>query len=103
MNFSIIRYILGWVLKIEALFMLLPCLVGLIYKERSGISFFLVAVATFLLGYLASRNKPQNQIYFAREGFVIVALSWIVLSIFGALPFVLCGDIPVFTDALFET
>ena len=54
-------------------------------------------------GMFASRKKPKNSLYFAKEGFVIVALSWIVMSIFGALPFVISGEIPNFTDALFET
>ena len=103
MNYSIIRYILGWVLKFESMFMLLPCLVAVIYKERSGFSFFIMMIICFVIGMFASRKKPKNSLYFAKEGFVIVALSWIVMSIFGALPFVISGEIPNFTDALFET
>lgn len=102
MNYSIIRYILGWVLKLESMFMLLPCLVAVIYKEQSGYAFFIVADICFVLGIIISRKRPKNQLYFAREGFVIVALSWIVMSIFGALPFVISKEIPNFTDALFE-
>lgn len=102
MNYSIIGYILGWVIMFESLFMLLPCIVAGIYKEQEGFSFLIVAVVCFLLGMLRIRIKPKNQVYFAREGFVIVALSWIVMSIFGALPLVLNGDIPNFTNALFE-
>lgn len=103
MNYSIIRYILGLVLKFESLFLLLPCVVALIYQEEAGWSFLIVAAVCFVLGMLGTRRKPKNQVYFAREGFVIVSLSWIVMSIFGAIPFVLNGDIPNFTDALFET
>ncbi len=103
MNYSIIRYILGWVLKLESMFMILPCIVALIYKERSGYAFFIMMVLCFIIGMLVSRRKPKNQLFFAKEGFVIVALSWIVMSIFGALPFVISGEIPSFTDALFET
>lgn len=103
MNHSIIRYILGQVLKFEGAFLLLPCVVALIYRERAGMSFLVVSLACFGLGLLITYKKPVDQVYFAREGFVIVALSWIVMSIFGAIPFVLNGDIPNFTDALFET
>lgn len=102
MNYSIISYILGWVLLFESMFMMLPCIVAGIYKERQGVSFLIVAAICFALGLLRVRKKPKNQVYFAREGFVIVALSWIVMSIFGALPLVFNGDIPDFTDALFE-
>jgi len=102
MNYSIIGYILGWVLMFESLFMVLPCMVAGIYKEQEGFSFLIIAVVCFLLGIIRIHKKPKNQVYFAREGFVIVALSWIVMSIFGALPLVLNGDIPSFTDALFE-
>ena len=103
MNYSIIGYILGWVLVFESMFMILPCTVAGIYREKQGIAFLVIAVICLILGMLRIRKKPKNQVYFAREGFVIVALSWIVMSIFGALPFVLNGDIPDFTDALFET
>ncbi len=103
MNYSIITYILGWVLSLESVFMLLPCLVAVIYQEKSGFAFLIVALVCFALGMFIKRKKPQNQLLFAREGFVIVALSWLVMSIFGAMPFVLSGDIPFFIDALFET
>lgn len=102
MNKSIIRYILGWVLNFEAVFMLVPCITALIYQESSGIYFAIVMLVCLLLGLLSVRKKPQNNILFAKEGFVSVALSWIVLSFFGALPFYLSGEIPVFEDAMFE-
>lgn len=103
MNYSIIRYILGWVLMFESIFMTLPCGVAAIYQEKSGLAFLIVGIVCFLLSLLIIRKKPKNPVYFAREGFVIVALSWIVMSIFGAMPFVINGEIPSFTDALFET
>lgn len=103
MNYPIIGYILGWVLLFESAFMTLPCVTALIYKEQKGYAFLAVMIVCFLLGFLITRKKPKNQLYFAREGFVIVALSWIVMSFFGAVPFVLNGDIPSFTDAMFET
>lgn len=103
MNYEIILFILGWVIKLEGFFLLLPSLVGLIYQERAGYSFLIIACFCMLLGHFITRNKPKNSVYFVREGFIIVSLSWIVMSIFGALPFVFNGDIPHFVDALFET
>ncbi|MDD2957589.1 MAG: TrkH family potassium uptake protein [Lachnospiraceae bacterium] len=103
MNYAIIGYILGWVLTLESMFMVLPCIVAVIYRESAGFAFLIVAAACFVAGMLIVRKRPRNQVYFAREGFVTVALCWIVMSIFGALPFVINGDIPSFTDALFET
>ncbi len=103
MNYKMIRYILGWVLCFEAVFLLPSCLVAVIYGEQAGWSFLAVAALCAAVGFLITRRKPQNRAIYAREGFVIVALSWIVLSIFGALPFVFSGAIPSFVDALFET
>jgi len=103
MNYSIIRYILGTVLKFESLFLLLPVFVGFFYGERSAWSFFAVSMACFAVGVLCSLRKPKSYVFYAVEGFVSVSLSWIVLSVFGALPFWISREIPSFTDALFET
>lgn len=103
MNISIIRYILGHVLKIEAVLFLVPCLTALIYGEATGFYFLGVGIFCFAIGFLMSYKKPTNQVFYLKEGCVATASSWIVLSIFGCLPFVLSGEIPNFTDALFET
>lgn len=103
MNRGIIRYILGSVLKIEAALMLLPCIVAFIYKETEGRHFFLVAVVSGILGIVLTIRKPGNHVFYLKEGCIITSLSWIVLSIIGAVPFVLTGEIPSFTNALFET
>lgn len=103
MNSSIIRYILGQILKVEACLMLLPCLVAVIYKESSGYSFLLTLIICGLIGFWATYKKPESFVFYLKEGCVATALSWICLSIFGALPFVFSGEIPSFTDALFET
>ena len=103
MNYAIIGYILGWVLTIESLFMFLPCIIAAIYREETGWTFLTVAVIGLLAGFIITRRKPKNTVFFTREGFVIVSLSWILMSIVGAIPFVLNGDIPNFTNALFET
>ena len=103
MNRRMIFYFLGWVMKIESALLLLPLAVCMIYRERetlymAGIWFFL-AVAGILMSY----KKPINANFFTREGYVAVALSWIVLGIFGAMPFYQTDTIPSFIDALFET
>ena len=102
MNYKIVFYILGKVMMFLALFLLLPCIVAVIYHEESGIYFAVTAVISLLIGFLMSRKKPENKNFFAREGFVVVALSWIVMSILGAIPFCASGEIPNPVDALFE-
>lgn len=103
MNIKAIRYILGWVLNIEGAFMLMPFFVSLMYGEKHGWSFFMVALLCAIVGGLSVIRKPKNMVIYEKEGFLIVAFSWILFSIFGCLPFVMNGDIPNFTDALFET
>ncbi len=102
MNIRIVLYFLGWVLNIEAIFMLLPCAVALVYGESNGLFFLSIGLVCGALVWLCSHKKPANTIFYAREGFVSVAMSWIVLSFFGALPFYLSGEIPLFENALFE-
>ena len=102
MNSSIIRYILGYVLKFEAVFLALPCFTALIYREKEGFAFGIVLVLCAILGSICTYTKPKNTVFYAKEGFVTVALSWIILSVMGALPFVINEEIPNFTDALFE-
>ena len=103
MNNSIVRYFLGVILKIEGALMLLPCLVSLIYRDREGLMFLIVAGCAFSAGFLLSFKKPENTFFSLREGCMVTALSWILLSVVGAVPFVLTGEIPNFVDALFET
>lgn len=103
MNIKAIIYILGWVLNIEGVALLCPYIVSLVYKETQGTAFLAVVLLCLLLGTLLVIKKPKDTEIYAKEGFVTVAFSWILFSIFGCLPFVLNGDIPNFTDALFET
>lgn len=72
------------------------------YGEWEAVSYLLVAVICEAIGTLLTLRKPAKFVLYAREGMVSVALAWIVMSLFGALPFVLCGDIPSFSNALFE-
>lgn len=103
MNSSIIRFILGYVLKTEAVLLLLPCFIALIYSEKEGLWYLPVAALCLLLGLLMTRRKPVNTVFYLKEGCIATSLSWILLSFFGCLPFCLTGEIPSFTDALFET
>lgn len=103
MNYSMVLYILGYILKFESAFLMLPALVSLIYQERAGIPFVITAAICLVLGIVFTHKKPSSSTVYTREGFVTVALSWIVMSIFGAIPFVWNGDIPHYVDALFET
>lgn len=103
MNSSMIRYILGYILKTEGALMLLPCLVALLYREPQGWYYLMIAALCGLLGILSSLHKPDSHIFYLKEGCIATSLSWIVLSLFGCLPFILTGEIPYFTNALFET
>ncbi len=103
MNYGMIVYVLGWILNFEALFLLPSVAVGLIYQEKDSFSILVTAVICLVLGLLAIRKKPSRTKLYAREGFISVALSWFVLSIFGALPFYISGYIPSMIDAVFET
>lgn len=102
MNRRMIFYTLGKMLMIEGLLMLLPCLTGMIYHEKESLAYLIIAILLCFIGKLMSLHKPQNKIIYAKEGFVVVAAAWIFLSIFGAIPFCLTGEIPSYVDALFE-
>ena len=103
MNGSIIRFILGNVLKIEGLLLFLPAIVSGIYFEHEGIYYVSVAAVCLILGFLMTRKKPKSQVFYLKEGCITTSLSWILLSFFGCLPVYLSKEIPSFTDALFET
>ena len=103
MNYRMIAYLLGMIILIEAAFMLLPLLVALIYAEQNGFWFLAVALSSAALGFGLTRLKPANRNMYVKEGFVITALAWIVISLIGAVPFALSGQIPYYLDAVFET
>lgn len=102
MNDAMILYMMGWVCCFESAFLSVPILTAAVYREKCGLSFLAVAAFCLALGLLLTRRKPKQRNLSARDGLVIASLCWIVLSIFGALPFVLSGEIPSFVDALFE-
>ena len=103
MNRPMIRKILGYVIAIEGVLMLLPVIVALVYREKNGLYFLAAAIGCILLGIAMFWRKAKSQVFYLKEGCVATALSWIIMSILGCLPFCLSGQIPSFTDALFET
>lgn len=104
MNYRMIKYTLGWLLAFETGFFLVPLVTALAYKEEETLSVLIsMAITAVAAAALLFVGKPKTKRLYARDGFAIVALSWIFLSIFGALPFVISGAIPNYIDALFET
>lgn len=103
MNKSMIAYILGWIMRLEGLFMLIPVLVAAIYRESSGIWFGIVAACSLIIGSIITHRKPESNVFYMREGCIATAMSWFIMSVIGCLPFFLSREIPSFTDALFET
>ncbi len=104
MNYRMILYIMGQILKGVGLFMLLPIIVGLIYCEEHVVSSFGIPFAILMvISFALTVRKPKNNSIFSMEGFVSVAASWIMMSVVGAVPFIISGEIPNFSDAIFET
>ena len=104
MNYRMIFYMIGRLLQLESVLLLLPAAVCLIYGD-GGLAAMLIsaAVAAAVGTAMTLLRRPKNQTIYAKEGFVIVALSWLLLSAVGALPFVISGALPGFVDAFFET
>lgn len=103
MNFSMIRYILFQVMRIEGVLMLLPCIVSIFYGDGEGFTYAAIAAILIIAGFIGCRFVPKNQTIYVKEGFAATGFTWILMSIVGCLPFVFTGEIPSFTDALFET
>ena len=104
MNYRMIKYTLGWLMMFEAGFFLVPMITAVVYGEwKTLLSFAISALICLTVGFFCVRKKPEKTGIFAKEGFVIVSLSWILLSVFGAIPFMLSGVTTNFFDALFET
>lgn len=103
MNYKIIRKLIGKIMIFIGLFMILPLIVCLIYKEdfRNYLSFLIPIVLLISLGILLNIGKASSKMQ-AREGLIIVGLSWLLMSLFGALPLFISGYYPNFFDAFFE-
>ena len=102
MNAKMIRFIISWVLKVEGILMLFPALVAAVYREPEGIPYLFWGLACVVFGLILCFRKPEDMAISSRDGFVAVALSWIILGTFGAVPFVLTKEIPFYVNALFE-
>lgn len=104
-NRKMLRVVLGRILQIEAILFILPLLVAFIYREPwiNKLAFIGTMAITLILGTLLALKLPDDRNMYTRDGLMIVALSWMMLSFFGALPFVISGQIPNFIDAFFET
>ena len=104
MNKRSIIYILGWVLIVESVAMQIGTVTSLIYGEKEAIFFVATGVVCAILGVLAVKvKKPKNMVLYQKAGFAATALSWILLSLAGCMPFWLSGEIPHFIDAFYET
>ena len=103
MNYSIVFYIIGWILNLEAAFMSLGCITALIYGEKAGWAFVVSILLCLVIGLPLTVRKPSSHIFYLRESFVSTALGWIALSCMGALPFLFSGVLHNPVDALFET
>ena len=102
MNYKMIRFVISWVLKVEGMLMLLPALVGAMYQEKTGFAYLIWGLLCIAAGLILCFRKPSNMEIYSRDGFVCVSLSWVVLGVFGAVPFVITGEIPFYINALFE-
>lgn len=104
MNRKMVFFTIGRIVGLEAVLMLLPLGIALLYREDMIAAFLLpIAIAAGIGGGLMFFCKPKNRTIYARDGFVIVALAWIFVSLIGAIPFSLGGAVPTYVDALFET
>ncbi|MFK7833038.1 MAG: TrkH family potassium uptake protein [Winogradskyella sp.] len=104
LNYKIIFHFFGLLLLFNGGFMLIATLVSLIYKDGVTLQLFLAGIATLLIGILAMfRTKDHRKEMNKREGYIVVAFGWIVMSLSGTLPYVATEAIPSFTDAFFET
>ena len=103
MNYRMIFYNIGRILLVEAILLLIPTLISLVNGDGATMAFVVTNAALAATGGLAVIKKPEKSNIYAKDGYVIVALTWILMSLFGALPFVISGSIPSFVDAFFET
>lgn len=102
MNYRMICFVLSRILLVEAALLILPMAVALGYGE-SALPYLLPIGLLLLCGTPLGRKKPQRSSLYARDGLAVVALAWIAVSLFGALPFYISGSMESFVDCFFET
>ena len=104
MNYKKLGKILGKIMVLESMLMLAPLAVALIYREepRNVVAFLFPIILSAVLGFLMQIPKPERNTLYQKEGFALTALVWIVMTLIGAIPFVINGEIPNYVDACFE-
>lgn len=103
MNYAIIRYVTGYTLLLEGALMLPACIVSILYGESAALSLAFSAALCAMSGLLIKPRQLKNHKFFAREGYITVALCWIIISVMGSLPFLLSGSVSNPIDAIFES
>lgn len=103
MNWKLILKILGFIMLVTAAFMLLPLCVDFLYGEGDWVYFLITIFGLSLIGGPLTLIKPSTKSFFSKDGFLIVALAWIVMGLAGAVPFCISGLIPDYINALFES
>ena len=104
MNYKKLGKILGKIMILEGILMIFPLLVSLIYKEgfTNALAFIVPIVALCLIGFILQIPTPKRNVLYQKEGFALTALVWVVMALFGAIPFIINRDIPNYVDACFE-
>ena len=104
MNIKMMGRFIAQIIAIEAVFMIPALIISLGYGEWPGVKAFAITIGIMLLlsGMMYLLCRRAGRLFGAKEGFVCVAISWIVMSLLGAIPLVLCGQVPHYIDALFE-
>ena len=103
MNYRMLIYVMGRILRAEGLLMIFPFIISLVYGEKSGFAFAVVIISLLLISTIISTNPPEKSFMRPKDGFAAVGIAWLLLSFFGCLPFYISGQIPSFIDAFFET
>lgn len=103
MNFKMIAYLIGHILRLEALFMVPAMAISYFGNQPTAARAFLITIFILLAASFLGHKKPKNTGFYTKEGFFVTALAWIVMSLFGALPFYISGEIPNYLLAVFET
>lgn len=103
MNRKMTNYILCRMLGVEALVLLIPTVVSVLYQEDDWKAFLLTSAMLALIFLVFGRKKPEDSTIYSKDGFLIIASAWLLWSVFGALPFWISGAIPSYIDAFFET
>ena len=105
MNGKLILKILGKIMVLEGILMILPLIISIVYQELiiNKLAFVIPILSLIIIGMLLQLLKPERKGLYQKEGFAVCALVWIIMTAFGAIPFVINGDIPHYIDALFET